>query len=446
MTTTPESWDDVGCLRLQVDCLSSKVEDLEDKLRHKLEQEEQHENKRKCRTQACGIITAVLFGCILALLFIVSLLIMIVYTGSTQKASGESSEVNPLVPTTFTFNTSGISGHVNLNLPVPAAQSTLDQHRNGLQPKQKPLNSPVVKPMVEQSSVVGSEQEERTEKIMSRRKRRKDAHKAAKTNSGNFGTSAEMEKKELEPKKAPEDVDVFEQSASSILEAKRTQHAQRHAQSISEIDPYNAAREAAEDAEGVDSDEGESFESGKLFKAEPWGKKKLATPIDLGVNNVRALPSLSSQSPGVVWVCFPARTFEHDVKAYASAFIEVARSRRWMVYPFCFLDTRELDHGTYSQHFCDDDNKVTFVMEKARRIDKNQSSTARLEIPRQSRFDECMWFKPLTIHSPVFHRRMFPPDQEIQASLVEDFLYDVHSGRVPEITPVTPVAPRRRDL
>lgn len=158
MTTTPESWDDVGCLRLQVDCLSHKVGDLEDrcishevedgpdirnlnrkgepvfhglldsqlqKLRDKVELQEQEQKNQRCLRD----IIALLLGCVLALLFVIFMIFMI-YTMLTQKLSDEPSEATTLLPATFILNASGFGGHINLNLLVPVTRTSKYERRS----------------------------------------------------------------------------------------------------------------------------------------------------------------------------------------------------------------------------------------------------------------------------------------------------------------------------
>jgi hypothetical protein len=84
MTATPEVWDDVGGLRLQVDCMSQKVDEVEkglaafhgltDSQLQKLKDEillihadgQREQNKERCQMKVCIIIISVLLGCALA--------------------------------------------------------------------------------------------------------------------------------------------------------------------------------------------------------------------------------------------------------------------------------------------------------------------------------------------------------------------------------------------
>eukprot|EP00746_Dinoflagellata_sp_MGD_P013939 gnl/MRDRNA2_/MRDRNA2_130343_c0_seq1.p1 gnl/MRDRNA2_/MRDRNA2_130343_c0~~gnl/MRDRNA2_/MRDRNA2_130343_c0_seq1.p1 ORF type:complete len:418 (-),score=76.81 gnl/MRDRNA2_/MRDRNA2_130343_c0_seq1:11-1141(-) len=121
MTATPESWDDVGCLRLQVECISQKIQKVEDVQQgmtafnslsdwqlQKLKDEvvllaaKENQKNERCQTRAilfgcflCSTVTAVLFGCVLTLqVFIINQM----YAGSGprlfQRLSNEVMKLN----------------------------------------------------------------------------------------------------------------------------------------------------------------------------------------------------------------------------------------------------------------------------------------------------------------------------------------------------------------
>merc|ERR1719265_2540641 len=71
---------------------------------------------------------------------------------------------------------------------------------------------------------------------------------------------------------------------------------------------------------------------------------------------------IQRSSHGLFWVCFPPSSLEQNIKMYAPVFNEVARSKEWRMYPFVYLDTRVLKR--YGDHHCDDDDQITFVMER----------------------------------------------------------------------------------
>lgn len=215
-------------------------------------------------------------------------------------------------------------------------------------------------------------------------------------------------------------------------------------------------REDAGDGEGKDAGYREKQEDGEQPQEKPVVAKSFSSAIDpkdvvpadpseeVGrqeVNNatevkrsslverMRGLPPLPFQMMsnkvlqrsihGVFWVCFPPKTLKQSVKKYASVFNEVASSPRWKIYPFCYLDTRDLDNK-YKQHLCDDISKITFVMEKSSAVASGNKHSTR---PQHGTDFLSSWkFK-----------RVFGPDQTIKASLVEDFLNDVHTGKLPEV-------------
>lgn len=84
MTTTPESWDDVGHLRLQVDCIAQKMEHqdrdrdaFQEKIVSELQKlrdevvlmhaQEQEQKKETCQWKGGTTIIVFLFGCALAM-------------------------------------------------------------------------------------------------------------------------------------------------------------------------------------------------------------------------------------------------------------------------------------------------------------------------------------------------------------------------------------------
>jgi len=433
------------------------------KLRDKVELQEQEQKNQRCLRD----IIALLLGCVLALLFVICMIFMI-YTMLTQKLSDEPSEATTLLPATFILNASGFGGHINLNLLVPVTRTSKYERRsfrNDQPLKHQAVSNALVKRKVEDEVLTEQERSEREdieqqtekmnmiefEKMMRRQKRWEEPRKDAKSNPSTSGII--VVERESEPKLTPElEVQSAQLPRASVDAEGRTQR-------VINEDP-ESARADAEDAEDRDSDEREDHE-------DLWNK-----PIDVGVvtedpaegerresikaaldktspftdHNMRTSPPLPYQSHGVVWVCFPAGTFQHDVEKYAPVFTEIARSQRWMVYPFCFVDTRKLEDDEYGEHFCDNVKKLTFVMEKSTstpvsEVEDMYSSTS--YIPAQTRFDECRhymetspeYFRPIKTSKQSVHRRTFQPDQDIQASVVEDFLNDVHSGKLPEVSP-----------
>lgn len=87
MTATPESWDDVGSLRLQVECMHQKfgINDSElQKLREKIElidaEGQEHKRERR-RIQVCGILISVFVACVFALQ------VLVIYNSSASRST-----------------------------------------------------------------------------------------------------------------------------------------------------------------------------------------------------------------------------------------------------------------------------------------------------------------------------------------------------------------------
>jgi hypothetical protein len=131
---------------------------------------------------------------------------------------------------------------------------------------------------------------------------------------------------------------------------------------------------------------------------------------------------------GMMWVCFPASALEQNVKTYAPVFNEVARSQKWRMYPFVYLDTRRIER--YFEHFCDDVEKITLVMEKRSDVLSDNTNTSSRPAPSKS---GRKWVQFLVYESPEWFRRVLEPDQVIHAGMIEEFLNDIHSGKLPAI-------------
>lgn len=408
MTSTPESWDDVGCLRIQVDSISQKVEDLVDfqqgqaasygfhesqiqKLTDELKliqaQQQEHEEekcqmklmiaqhqKEKCHIKVCGIITAVLL-----VLVIVVLALHILMAGNDlvprliHRLSDEPWKTH-LGDFTFKSFEAATASPVVLS---PNVSSDLGLHRPGLSEvsvtsaqvlhEREPMNEVVAKRQLEEAPFV----------------------------------DADLDK---------------DDNDKGFKEAKQDGDAHQPGEELGDIqEAINAIQ----------------------VKPSALTDDRLASPHT-------KFHSQSQQLYGIFWVCFPSSSWETHVKKYAPVFTNVAKN--WTMYPFCYLDTSMPE--LYEEHFCDEaiDNKqIVFNMQKSRKynIVGNQrisSPKGSGEIPTNSWFNECgdlVIEPPVTfkIESPVWFRRMFQLDEDIQTSLVEKFLNDVHSGHLPEFKP-----------
>eukprot|EP00746_Dinoflagellata_sp_MGD_P017908 gnl/MRDRNA2_/MRDRNA2_141389_c0_seq1.p1 gnl/MRDRNA2_/MRDRNA2_141389_c0~~gnl/MRDRNA2_/MRDRNA2_141389_c0_seq1.p1 ORF type:complete len:399 (-),score=68.03 gnl/MRDRNA2_/MRDRNA2_141389_c0_seq1:126-1322(-) len=391
MTETPESWDDVGSLRLKVDSVSQKVglndwqlQKLRDEMMRIHAQEQEQKKKERFQMKACfvtSIIAAVLFGCVL------TLQIVMIWSGSAPKSSQ--------------------------------------------------------------------------------------------------GLLHEAWKPHLEDFKASEVTNItllLTHTATPRLEVQSALHLQSSADAKGRIQMVTQNTENIfEDLQDKDADDAEDHEDVEQSRDQPGKKNRWSPTIDLrpslpgdptegethaSINATQDKPSSladhmwpsfaslpfkimgdkteekhSADSHAVFYVCFPPLTFEQNVKKYARVFKEVARRQKPMAYTFCYMDTRVIDID--DDRFCYDLEKISFVLEKSSG-----------ESPSDFQFHECSevyseyithtlmkstqldslrpWFSN---HASGSFRRTFPQDQEIQVSLIEEFLHDVHSGKLEEALP-----------
>lgn len=173
MTSTPESWDDVGCLRLQVDCVSQKVEDVQtglavvQKLKDevaRLQMQEREQRKERYQMKICSIIAAFLFSCVLAVQ--IFMIYQVWAPRSTQAFPDEASRMH--------------LEYVKTSEPtplVPASQANSDTQRKGHQwTQKKPVYGAMAKGQSEKEMAAEQHLEESenmdedTGKIMSTRR------------------------------------------------------------------------------------------------------------------------------------------------------------------------------------------------------------------------------------------------------------------------------------
>lgn len=397
MTSTPESWDDVGSLRLQVDCISDKLgmndsqlQKLSDEFAliraHLAKAQQQEEKKQRCQMHICGVITAVFLSCVLAPQ------IYMICTVSAPKS------------TVLDMNQ-------NFQKLSDEVWKTFRDDLKASEAELKPSPEPEV------------QRGWRDQKFIDAAGR---AERAAGSSTDGPNDSQEAGKDAID--------NWFETGKNN---ADGEQSIKVPGEDKVQFPQINLTVVVSEASSG-----GEKRESIKAIHDQP---SSLA-------NQTMTLPSSSFQnmSPralkrfnrGVFYVCFPSSALKTKAKKYAQVFQDVSHSRKWMVYPFCYIDAKNLNE-IYDERFCDEAQQMTFVLETSRSdLDsstKNASGPLN-EIPIQSRFDSCLymyskspqWF---SITSSVRFRRMFPPNQDVQASLVEEFLSDVYSGKLQEVVP-----------
>jgi len=271
----------------------------------------------------------------------------------------------------------------------------------------------------------------------------KDIPKAAKKKSS---TSLKvLKQKGPEQQQAP---DFETQSAQRPQSSTETERRTQRKGNRRVEDPKHA-QEDAKDSRGknlIFSDEEEDHDDGKQFTEELGHQKRLPAGGERqeafnagqgepssadGKMDLPPLPfqMLDGSDPnyqevmkrsgyGVFWVCFPSNAIQSYVNKYAPIFNKVASSRKWRMYPFVYLDTTSLNKK-YNHHFCNDVAKITFVMEKTNEaVSDNQQVTYFLSDKR---------------HPESYFRQEYPPDQDITTSAVEEFLDNVHSGKLQKI-------------
>jgi hypothetical protein len=399
MTTTPEQWDDVGSLRLQVDCISNTVQHVQDAVAHLArlqaqESEKREQEKEKCPTKAamcglalCGVIMAFVFGFMLALL-----------------TFGFPLPISKIANAGFLSEQQSVDHHQNADGSLNNLMNSMKRHENW-----ERLLTPNISIDSQEDAYNNENDTEIGVKV--------DVNVTnSETSLGLIRMAGTWRKKVKElPQEAPGALEDFPDSLEEDMD----------------------------EAEGVQQATGEAKNSSGLTQqtVESRGNQ---SQIDRQAHKVNRL-RLRLQSRAAVWVCFPPETYQEKVKRYEGVFVKVARSRRWMVHPFCYLDTRVHD-DIYGDHFCGDASQITFVMQKSREeIKVSGKKYAPVKVPNQTKFNECMKYmtrypESFDYEHPVYHRRTFLPDQDINATLLEEFLYDAYSGKLPTMYP------RKRDL
>lgn len=398
MTSTPESWDDVGSLRLKVDCVSQRI-GLNDSQLQKLRDEmmlihaQEQEQKKKERFQmkvcvVCSILAAVLFGCVL------TLQIVMIWSGLAPKLSQ--------------------------GLVHEAWKTHLDDFKASEVPNITLLLTHTVTPKLEvqgaQHIQSSTDAEGRTQIVAKRAEETpedaqdKDSDEAEDHEDGEQSRDEPVKKTRLSPP-----IDLRPSLPG---------------------DPAEGERHAS-----INATQGKPSSLADRMWALPS-----FTSLPFKIMSDKVAEKQSTDSHAVFYVCFPPSTFEQNVKKYARVFNKVARHQKRMGYTFCYMDTRLID--TDNDRFCHDLDKITFALEKSNG-----------EIPTDSRFQRCSevyseyitytlmrstqldslrpWFSGQSSGS---FRRTFSPDQEIRVSLIEEFFHDVHSGKLQEALPL------KRDL
>lgn len=118
---------------------------------------------------------------------------------------------------------------------------------------------------------------------------------------------------------------------------------------------------------------------------------------------------LSKRLRGTFWVCFPPQQLVDNVSRYSSVFNAVAN--KWRQYAFVFLDTRMLKEIHDDVHLCAHGN-TTYVLEQDNFAFQDQE-------------------QHVTMLGQKF-RKVLDPNSSIEINLVNNFLEDVHAGKINE--------------
>jgi hypothetical protein len=237
-----------------------------------------------------------------------------------------------------------------------------------------------------------------------------DAH--AETNNDKQGNGQQMKQKSAKLLRAATDLSYVATSLAPAAEF----HEDEHLEHLDRNDAGNLIQEA-----NMKPAEPKPTKGAPGNNLSPLPFQMLPWQSDVSQEVLRMQEVVKRSAEGTFWVCFPPSTQEQSVEKYAQVFNTVASGQKWKKYPFVWLNTHVLN-ARYEDHFCDDIEKVTFVIEKkgSRIVDPDSKPESAISTH-------------LGFESPVWFRRVFPSDQHIQVSLVEEFLNDVESGKVPEL-------------
>jgi hypothetical protein len=386
-------------MSLQIKDVNSQLQRLTDQVTIN-RTSEQEKNKEARHKKVFTIATAVVFGCLLALLGCALALLLV---GPTSKFHLRLFDEEQLG---------------NFEASEDAAPGQAD---NGKQLKQTPLT--LEEMLQAEEKVLAEEQHrlaievqntgEKARKMMSMRKHLEEIQKASKKKQ-QLSTSSKLveEAPELETLNAKEEPKHAHEDDNNV-EVKDAL--------VSEEDHDKQLMEGLADSKKLPDDENSQEITNAGHNApSPDGKMTLPPlPFQMLDGDDPGYEEVMKRSEyGVFWVCFPSNAIKSYVEKYAPIFNKIATSRKWRMYPFVYLDTTRLDEK-YNHHFCDDITKITFGMEKTNdMVSGNQQEAYFLSDGR---------------HPESYFRQEYPPDQDITTSVVEEFLNNVHSGKLRKI-------------
>lgn len=393
---------------------------------------EQERKKERCEMKVGVIVTSVLLGCVLALLACVLAMRVMAYTGSAAFLSKVSMDTglassDDLWQTHLKDFKSSETSH-----PPPVTEGNADKQENVNNMRQ--LNDLGIR-SIQQLQDANMKQKTHKElfadqqhagaaapqhvksrlKYTSDREVRNIQHPQASTDTERLARSSHADLRD-----AGEDANNIGARDANVGEARdeseQPGEESRKKQPEDLQQPEEESRdEELEDLQGfgmeIDVTSGTTSSVADQIRAlPPLPFMKMSWPGDANLQEVKTRPW-----KGVFWACFPASALEWHVKKYTPVFNKVARSQKWRIYPYLYLDTTNLnDVREHVGELCSDVEKITFVLEKAT---QSSSGTRSESVPTS-----LAWF-----------RRVFEAGEEINTRLVVDFLKDVHAGKLPAV-------------
>lgn len=394
MTATPESWDDVGSLRLQVECISKKYglndSDLQ-KLRDKIDEQDQ-EHKKERRQMRIFVILIAVFLC-----FVFAVQMEMLYIWGSKSAQKPVEDVWK----TYPVNLESLE-EKRFNAVTSLSNRTMDETMNPSEEEGKNSTNRIAKEWSNLTKLEVVGQKGQIEEDPNSRD-------------------------ELEFRTAQPETNVSEPGAQRVVESfQRASH---------------VIGESAELAEG--NQEKIAPLEGKVPLRSTRGVFYVCFPTSAWNEYVEKWTEVfntfaSSQKWTVYPFCYidTGNVREMYGEDYLRTLSDSKKTKTW------------ISKVLHLEEFCDDVDQITFVMETSKSnvaLTKGPSSGPNDESAAQFEFEHCevlsmqypKWFR---IGPSRWFRRAFPQGQGIDASSIDEFISDVYSGKIQTARPV------KRDL
>lgn len=462
MTSTPESWNDIGSMRIEIGMNSTQVQKLKDEIA--LLHEQQIEGQLEVQ-KLRGAITF-FHGqqskerCQMKVFFIILACVLAQHTIVTHfQASPNQSKEETRKP--------------------QSARHMADKNRPEPVQMQEPESQRAQHPELSTDTGTEASVERFAEDDAEHPKEAGEDAQDVKVNDSQAGDHGDQRGEE--PKSTPLlEIQSVQHSDASTIESVAQAPVSVSANLFNSNGAFDRSKHQGgalkdpKDARGGRNINGNSREShavSEQTRDEP-GDKKYPSSHGLGV----ALPedlveregqnaSTSTQestltltdkfSHGTFWVCFPPDTSPQKIQTYAKVYRDVARRQKRTIYPFCYINSKHVT--LYQDNHCDDVSKIIFVLEVDLRKSDIVLNRIRSAIPMQFSFEDFAkatlsnyeWFmktpmltrlenswgvvRETRLESPVWFRQRFRRDQVIDASVVEEFLNDAFAGNLQAI-------------